>query len=120
MGMAITTKPHRGRGRGSVPSATSEPTQSARAAVIPINDSAALFMALAADIRGTAVGLSPAALELLRHGLEIRFGHVLDDADGSVFDRLVQLASTPAALSPARPPLEISVGERRDLSQPGG
>lgn len=97
MGMAITTKPHRDRGRGPVPFATPDSTEAGRPAVIPINDSAALFMALAAEIRGTAVGLSPAALELLRHGLEIRFGHMLGNADRSVFDQLVQLASTPAA-----------------------
>ncbi len=93
MGMSITTEPHRGRNQHPASGRTDfeSPT------VVPLNDSAVLFMALAAEIRGTAVGLSPSGLELLRHGLEIRFGHLLGNADESVFDHLVQLASTPAA-----------------------
>lgn len=97
MGMSISTKPHRGRIRRPAPSPTPGAAEFGGPNVVALNDSAALFMALAAEIRGTAVGLSPAGLELLRHGLEIRFGHLLDNADDSVFDQLVHLASTPAA-----------------------
>lgn len=80
MGMTTSTKPHRADGT-----------------VVPLNEASALYLALADEIRGTAVGLSPAGLELLRHGLEIRFGPLLASENPTVFDRLVALASTPAA-----------------------
>lgn len=101
MAMSISTNPHRGRIHWPASSPASG-TASGTAEfggpnVVALNESAALFMALAAEIRGTAVGLSPAGLALLRHGLEIRFGHLLNNTDDSVFDQLVQLASTPAA-----------------------
>ena len=97
MGMPISTEPHRGRNRRTATCPAGGGTELGGPNVVPLNESAALFMALAAEIRGTAVGLSPAGLELLRRGLEIRFGQLLKNADESVFDQLVALASTPAA-----------------------
>lgn len=47
------------------------------APVIALNDSAAVFAALAEGIRGSAVGWSPAALRRLEDGLSVRYGTML-------------------------------------------
>ena len=48
-------------------------------AVIPLNDAAALFAALAESIRGAAVDWSVEAVERLELGLEDRYGDMLGD-----------------------------------------
>ncbi len=47
--------------------------------MIPLNDAAALFAALAEGIRGTAVDWSAEAVERLEDGLEHRYGRMLGD-----------------------------------------
>ncbi len=58
--------------------------------MIPLNDAAALFAALAESIRGAAVDWSPEAVERLEVGLEDRYGHMLGDE--LAVKRLITLA----------------------------
>ncbi|MGI9595004.1 MAG: hypothetical protein ACR2QK_02525 [Acidimicrobiales bacterium] len=63
--------------------------------VVPLNDAAALFGALAEKIAGQAAGWSPTAVDLLESRLEDRYGAQLGDEQA--VKRLVALACTPAA-----------------------
>lgn len=65
--------------------------------VVAINDEAALYLALADAIHGTAVGLSPAAQLMLRHGLKERFGTLFEVGGDSAVDELIRLATEPRA-----------------------
>ena len=65
--------------------------------VIAINDDAALYLALAETIQGAAVGLSPAAQDLLRRGLRDRFGSIIGTGGDDAVDELIRLATEPRA-----------------------
>ena len=72
------------------------PTESL-APVVALNDEAAAYLALASEIRGTAVDLSPAGRNLLRQGLAARFGPLLSSYGPDALDELVRLATEPTA-----------------------
>lgn len=63
-------------------------------AVVPLNDAAAVYQALAEQIRGSAVGWPDHALAKLEAGLLDRYGPVLGGRHP--VRRLVRLAATPA------------------------
>ncbi len=63
--------------------------------VQPLNEAAALYEALADEIRGRAVGWSPNSLALLERGLLERYGPVVGGR--ASVRRLVRLAAHPQA-----------------------
>ena len=63
--------------------------------VVPLNDAAALYLALAEAIQGTAIGLSPEAQRLLRDGLWERFEPILAVGGRDAVDELLKLATDP-------------------------
>lgn len=65
------------------------------AAVVALNDAAAVYEALAERIRGSAVGWSDAALARLERGLLDRYGSLL--GGHHPVRRLVRLAAEPRA-----------------------
>ncbi len=65
------------------------------AVVLPLNDAAAIYEALADQIRGSAVGWSDGALAQLEQGLLQRYGPLIGGRHA--VRRLVRLAARPSA-----------------------
>ena len=65
------------------------------AVVVPLNDAAACYEALATQIEGSAVGWSDTALAQLERGLLERFGPIVGGRHA--VRRLVRLAARPRA-----------------------
>lgn len=68
-------------------------SEAARAQILPLNDAAAVYEALAAQIAGTAVGWSDTALAKLEQGLLQRYGPIVGGRQP--IRRLVRLAAQP-------------------------
>jgi len=68
------------------------PLEPMEGSVVPLNDHAALYLTLADEITGAAIGLSPRGQALLRAGLVERFGEIFSAGDVAV-DELLRLAT---------------------------
>lgn len=65
--------------------------------VVALNPEAEVFLALASQIRGAAVGWSPSAVSLLSDGLQNRFGELMGSNSEQAASSLIELATTPVA-----------------------
>ncbi len=71
------------------------PGEASEEGVVPLNEAAAVYEALADQIRGSAVGWSADALEQLERGLLDRYGPLIGGRHP--VRRLVRLAARPPA-----------------------
>ncbi|MDH3294453.1 MAG: hypothetical protein OER95_09060 [Acidimicrobiia bacterium] len=71
----------------------SPPSEPSACLVVPLNDDAALYLALVDEITGAAVGLSAHGQALLRRGLVDRFGHLFAGRGDDAVDELIRLAT---------------------------
>ena len=79
------------------PKVPSSSPESAAGIVVPLNDDAALYLALADSIAGTAVDMSPQARVMLRQGLVDRFGEIFGPRAEEAVEELLRLATTSKA-----------------------
>jgi hypothetical protein len=86
-----------GRNLHQIESTTPDPADGVQEArnVVPLNDAGAVFDALAHEIRGSAVGWPPGAVEKLTLALESRYGDLIGGP--AAVQRLVTLAQEPSA-----------------------
>ena len=84
--------------RSKLPAVATVPAgQPAASSVVAINDDGAFYLALAQEIQGAAVGLSPDGQRLLRRGLVERFGELFAGRGDEAVDELLRLANAPRA-----------------------
>jgi len=69
------------------------PLEPMAGSVVPLNDHAALYLTLADEISGAAIGLSARGQALLRAGLVERFGDIFSAGGDGAVDELLRLAT---------------------------